>query len=87
MVVAGPGTGKTQILALRIANILEKTDTHADGILCLTFTNSGVLPCERLRKYIGGKLQKLKYLLSIALLQRLLTIILQPLDFWKSQND
>ncbi|MDQ5922384.1 MAG: ATP-dependent helicase UvrD/PcrA, partial [Patescibacteria group bacterium] len=42
MVVAGPGTGKTQILSLRIANILTKTDTHADGILCLTFTNSGV---------------------------------------------
>ena len=27
MVVAGPGTGKTQILTLRIANILKKTDT------------------------------------------------------------
>ena len=55
MVVAGPGTGKTQILALRIANILEKTDTGADGILCLTFTNSGVHAMrERLRKYIGG---------------------------------
>ncbi|MEK7077814.1 MAG: UvrD-helicase domain-containing protein, partial [Patescibacteria group bacterium] len=26
MVVAGPGTGKTQILTLRIANILIKTD-------------------------------------------------------------
>lgn len=54
MVVAGPGTGKTQILALRIANILEKTDTPADGILCLTFTNSAVYAMrERLRKYIG----------------------------------
>ena len=29
MVVAGPGTGKTQILALRIGNILLKTDTPA----------------------------------------------------------
>ena len=55
MVVAGPGTGKTQILALRIANILESTDTGADGILCLTFTNSGVHAMrERLRKYIGA---------------------------------
>ena len=27
MVIAGPGTGKTQILALRVANILYKTDT------------------------------------------------------------
>ena len=55
MVVAGPGTGKTQILALRIANILEKTDIKADGILCLTFTNSGVDAMrERLLRYIGG---------------------------------
>ena len=54
MVVAGPGTGKTQILALRIGNILLKTDTKADGILCLTFTNSAVKAMrERLRKYIG----------------------------------
>ncbi|TSC77695.1 MAG: DNA helicase II / ATP-dependent DNA helicase PcrA [Parcubacteria group bacterium Gr01-1014_24] len=55
MVVAGPGTGKTQILALRIGNILLRTDTKADGILCLTFTNSGVRAMkERLRKYIGS---------------------------------
>ena len=54
MVVAGPGTGKTQVLALRIANILEKTDIKGDGILCLTFTNSGVDAMrERLRRYIG----------------------------------
>ena len=42
MVIAGPGTGKTQVIALRIGNILSKTDTPADGVLCLTFTNSGV---------------------------------------------
>ena len=54
MVVAGPGTGKTQILALRIANILEKTDIKADGILCLAFTNAAVDEmAERLLKYIG----------------------------------
>ena len=56
MVVAGPGTGKTQILALRIGNILKKTDTSPDGILCLTFTNSGVSAMkERLEKYIGDR--------------------------------
>lgn len=54
MVVAGPGTGKTQILALRIANILQKTDVKADGVLCLTFTNAAVEAMqERLKKYIG----------------------------------
>ncbi|MEK7478044.1 MAG: UvrD-helicase domain-containing protein, partial [Patescibacteria group bacterium] len=42
MVAAGPGTGKTQILALRIANILLKTDTKPENILAITFTESGV---------------------------------------------
>ncbi|NVN97499.1 ATP-dependent helicase, partial [Candidatus Nomurabacteria bacterium] len=55
MVVAGPGTGKTQILALRIGNILKKTDTTPDSILCLTFTNSGVSAMKkRLEDYIGN---------------------------------
>lgn len=61
MVVAGPGTGKTQILALRIANILKITDTEANGILCLTFTNSGVEAMRRrLRSYIGGDSGKIE---------------------------
>lgn len=55
MVVAGPGTGKTQILALRIGNILKVTDAVPDSILCLTFTNSAVTAMkERLRNYIGS---------------------------------
>src|SRR4051812_30342946 len=59
MVVAGPGTGKTQVLSLRIANILIETDTKADSVLCLTFTNSGVKAMrERLRKYIGAEAGK-----------------------------
>jgi DNA helicase-2/ATP-dependent DNA helicase PcrA len=54
MVIAGPGTGKTQVLAVRIANIIQKTGTPADGIVCLTFTNSGVRAMQdRLRTYIG----------------------------------
>jgi DNA helicase-2/ATP-dependent DNA helicase PcrA len=55
MVIAGPGTGKTQVLSLRIANILTKTDTPPDGVLCLTFTNAGVKAMrERLARYIGA---------------------------------
>lgn len=42
MVIAGPGTGKTTILTLRIANILKRTDASPDAILALTFTESGV---------------------------------------------
>lgn len=54
MVVAGPGTGKTQVLALRIANILKKTDVGADSVLCLTFTRSGVSAMKkRLERYIS----------------------------------
>lgn len=54
MVIAGPGTGKTQVLSLRIANILKKTDIGASGILCLTFTRSGVTAMrKRLLDYIG----------------------------------
>lgn len=61
MVVAGPGTGKTQILSLRIANILQKTDTPADGVLCLTFTNSGVSAMrDRLRRYIGSTASRIE---------------------------
>jgi DNA helicase-2/ATP-dependent DNA helicase PcrA len=41
LVVAGPGTGKTQLLSLRVANILRRTDVHPHNILCLTYTESG----------------------------------------------
>ncbi|MEX0930352.1 MAG: ATP-dependent DNA helicase [Candidatus Paceibacterota bacterium] len=55
MVVAGPGTGKTQILTLRIANILLQTDTEPENILALTFTESGVQSmCKRLVELIGS---------------------------------
>jgi len=54
MVNAGPGTGKTQILTLRIGHILEKTDTKPEQILALTFTNAGSFTMrERLTQYIG----------------------------------
>ena len=37
MVVAGPGTGKTQILSHRVANILTNYDAKPEEIVCLTF--------------------------------------------------
>jgi DNA helicase II / ATP-dependent DNA helicase PcrA len=40
LVLAGPGTGKTQLLSSRIAKILEVTDVNAQNILCLTFTEN-----------------------------------------------
>lgn len=54
LVLAGPGTGKTQLLSARVANILNKTDVNASNILCLTFTESGAQNMrERLRSFIG----------------------------------
>ena len=42
IILGGPGTGKTTILTLRIANILRLTDTPANGILAITYTDAGV---------------------------------------------
>ena len=53
MGLAVPGTGKTQVLGTRIGYILDNTDTQAHNILCLTFTDAGVVAMrERLIKFI-----------------------------------
>jgi DNA helicase-2/ATP-dependent DNA helicase PcrA len=54
MTIAGPGTGKTQLLAVRIGNILLKTDVFPHNILCLTYTDSGAIAMrKRLNAFIG----------------------------------
>ena len=54
LVIAGPGTGKTQLLSARVAKILEQTDTLPQNILCLTFTETGTANMrERLTRFIG----------------------------------
>lgn len=54
IVIAGPGTGKTELLSMRAANILRKTDTLPENILCLTFTDSGATAMRaRLADIIG----------------------------------
>src|ERR1700761_4771212 len=54
LVVAGPGTGKTQILAARIGKILLETDTSPHEILCLTYTDAGAVAMrKRLFDFIG----------------------------------
>lgn len=60
-VIAGPGTGKTQVLTLRIANILQKTDTPPDAILALTFTEAAAHEMrERLAKILGSTAWKVR---------------------------
>ncbi len=54
MVIAGPGTGKTQILSARIGKILLETDAQPDNILCLTYTDAGAVAMrKRLLDFIG----------------------------------
>ena len=55
LVIAGPGTGKTQLLSARVANILRITDASPNNILCLTFTENGAENMrERLASFIGA---------------------------------
>lgn len=54
LVLAGPGTGKTQLLSEKVAYILKNTDANPENILCLTFTESGASNMrERLKTIIG----------------------------------
>jgi DNA helicase II / ATP-dependent DNA helicase PcrA len=54
MVIAGPGTGKTQMLAARIGNILTETDIRPRNILCLTYTEAGTVAMKnRLATFMG----------------------------------
>lgn len=60
LVIAGPGTGKTQILAARIAKILSAgVDVQAQNILCLTYTDAGAIAMrKRLASFIGAAAHK-----------------------------
>jgi len=56
MVVAGPGTGKTQVLGARVAQILRNTDAQAENILCLTFTEAATTALRnRLYEFVGSE--------------------------------
>ncbi len=62
MVLAGPGTGKTQVLAARIANILLKTDTNPTSILALTFTESAA---KNMRQRLVSMIGKTGYYVQV----------------------
>ncbi|MDO9463997.1 MAG: ATP-dependent DNA helicase [bacterium] len=55
VVLAGPGTGKTQVLSVRTANILKRNNASPSNILILSFTNaaSGTIR-ERIVEIIGA---------------------------------
>lgn len=54
LVLAPPGTGKTQLLSVRAASILDKRKANPENILIVTYTNSAAKAMkERLAKVIG----------------------------------
>ena len=59
MVVAGPGSGKTQLLSLRVVNILNTQDVLPENIICLTFTDAAAYNMrQRLASFIGKQAYK-----------------------------
>ncbi len=59
LVIAGPGTGKTQLLSMRVANIMRESDADASNILCLTFTNKAAVNMrDRLLRLVGPESNK-----------------------------
>lgn len=61
MVIAGPGTGKTQILSRRVANIMTNHNTNPEEIVCLTYTEAGASEMlDRLEGLIGEEGRKVR---------------------------
>jgi len=55
LILAGPGTGKTELLSVRAANIIRQKKAAPENILILTYTNSAAKAMkERLVKMIGS---------------------------------
>jgi DNA helicase-2/ATP-dependent DNA helicase PcrA len=60
MIVAGAGSGKTRVLANKIAYLLKKANYKPDSILALTFTNKAANEMkDRIKDLIGKKADKL----------------------------
>ncbi len=61
LVLAGPGTGKTQLLSARTAHIISEKKALPENILILTYTNSAAKAMkERLARIIGPQAYKVE---------------------------
>ncbi len=62
LVVAGPGSGKTELLSLRTANILKVSHVSPNNILLLTFTDSGA---HNMRERLVGLIGEAGYKVAV----------------------
>lgn len=74
MVVAGPGSGKTELLSMRVANILKQTDAAPSSILCITFTEAAA---ANMRKRLVGLIGQAAYDVAIHTFHSFGTSIIQ----------
>ena len=75
LVLAGPGTGKTQLLSKKVEYILEHTDTDPSMILCITFTDAGAKNMkDRLRSMIGQTADKIDIMTFHSFGQKILSL-------------
>ncbi len=85
LVVAGPGSGKTELLSLRVGNILKKGHVSPHNILCLTFTDNGAINMrERLASLIGGDAYRVSIFTFHAFCNHI--IARHPEYFWKAAH-
>ena len=88
MVVAGPGSGKTELLSLRIANLLRNTDTLPQNILCLTFTDAATKNLQkRLYKLIGASALNVSIFTFHGFVSNILSSYSHKFDNLKTLND
>lgn len=85
LVVAGPGSGKTELLSLRVGNILKQGHVSPHNILCLTFTDNGAINMrERLATLIGGDAYRVSIFTFHAFCNHI--IARHPEYFWKAAH-
>lgn len=85
MVIAGPGAGKTELLSLRIANILSSIDVNPEEILCVTFTDAAASNLkERLASIIGPAALRVNICTFHSFAQSLIS---SYRDFFKEKSD